>query len=387
MLLDGTSTNEVDPSLATAAASTHARAEDVDSQPGRVVIIDDEEEVTRALRSALTTIGYSNVEGFNDPNDALNVIFSPDPPDVLVMDVQMPNINGLELLKRVRSEYDISDMPVVILTACEDQRLRDIALQAGANDFLNKPISVVNLSEINARIRNLIIQKHQHTRLLQLSRQLRQEVLLRTKELYATRREAIHCLARAGDSRDTETGEHVVRVGRYAAIISAQLGMNDDFVSWIELAAQLHDVGKFSVPESILRKPGKLTPEERRIMEGHCDAASSIFYGSSLDQGQITSPLLQMAARIAVSHHEWWDGSGYPAGLARDTIPIEGRITAVADVFDALSTRRPYKDAIDMERCFKLLGKGRGAQFDPRVIDAFFAAKYDILGVFYERAC
>lgn len=356
------------------------------TRAGRVLIVDDEALVTQTLSLLLARVGYTSVHEINDPREALKIIFSEEPPDVVITDVQMPEINGFEVLKHVRKKYHLSEMPLVVLTASEDQRVRDVSLQLGANDFLNKPICASNLAEVDARIRNLIVQKQQHTELQRMSNELRAEVRVRTKELFATRRETIHCLARAADSRDSETGQHVIRVGRYAAILSESLGMGRDFVNWIELAAQLHDVGKLSIPESILRKPGRLTDEERTIMETHCDAARSILLGATGSQTQITSPLLQMAARIAATHHEWWDGSGYPAGLSGEAIPMEGRITAVADVFDALSTRRSYKDAFDVGQCFEMLNEERGTHFDPRVIDAFFDSKYEILSVFHERA-
>ena len=171
------------------------------------------------------------------------------------------------------------------------------------------------------------------------------------------------CLARAAETRDTETGNHVIRVGNYAAVVARKMGMNEDYIGWIELAAQLHDVGKLSIPDAILHKPGKLTPEERKVIETHCVAADRIFFGRQFEKATITSPLLKMAARIASSHHEKWDGTGYPLGLKGEQIPIEGRITAVADVFDALSTKRHYKDAIDPEECFKMIEKERGRHF------------------------
>jgi putative two-component system response regulator len=172
----------------------------------------------------------------------------------------------------------------------------------------------------------------------------------------------------------------VLRVGYSAAVIARQLGLDEDFIGWIELAAQLHDVGKLSIPDRILHKPGKLNDEERKIIETHCENADLIFFGknSVSRQAVITSPLLKMAARIASSHHERWDGGGYPRKLAGDQIPFEGRITAVADVFDALSSKRCYKDAFSFEDCISILEKERGKHFDPQVLDAFLSAKDEI---------
>ena len=248
---------ETQPTAAHSVVTAVQSSAPVKTRTGRILIVDDDKFVTETLCLMLQGVGYTAIKGINDPRTALKIIFSQHPPDVVITDVQMPEINGVELLKQVRKRKGLSEMPVIVLTASEDQRVREISLQMGANDFLNKPICASNLTEADARIRNLIVQKRQHGELCRLSNQLRAEVRVRTKELYATRRETIHCLARAADSRDSETGQHVIRVGRYAAILAESLGMNENFVNWIELAAQLHDVGKLSIPESILRKPGK----------------------------------------------------------------------------------------------------------------------------------
>jgi putative two-component system response regulator len=225
------------------------------------------------------------------------------------------------------------------------------------------------------------------------SARLEHEVRLRTRELEAARLEAIHCLARAAEFRDDDTGKHVIRVGGYAAIIARHLGFNKQRVEILELAAQLHDVGKIGVPDAILLKPGKLDEHEFALMREHCA------YGETITQpfretcpeilrrhtemgagiiGMPSSPIMQLAAKIALTHHERWDGSGYPAGLSGEEIPIEGRITAVADVYDALSSVRPYKKAFPEEKCLAIISENRGSHFDPQVVDAFFARIEDI---------
>jgi len=221
-------------------------------------------------------------------------------------------------------------------------------------------------------------------------------VAQRTRELEASRRQVVQCLARAAEYRDTETGNHVIRVGKYAGVIAKQLGLTEDEVSNIEMAAQLHDVGKIAIPDAILHKPGKLDPEEFEVIKRHAALGHSIVQPHTPEDterlkyhvvagGQMlivqSSPLLRLAASIALSHHERWDGTGYPLGLKGEDIPLEARITSVADVFDALSSVRPYKGAMPREKCFEILREGSGTQFDPRVLEAFFAQSDAIVEV------
>ena len=211
----------------------------------------------------------------------------------------------------------------------------------------------------------------------------------------------MHCLARASEFRDDITGRHVFRVGRYAGIIGVELGLSPEQAQLLELAAQLHDVGKIAVPDSILMKEGKLEPEEYAVMKRHCVHGKRVFErmeGTQLQGfrehatlggdllGAARSPLIRLASRIALTHHEWFNGEGYPLGLAGEDIPLEGRITAVADVFDALSSRRPYKPSYPISRCFSILEDGRGTQFDPAVLDAFFRRREDVLAVRIDHA-
>ncbi|MEZ5942603.1 MAG: response regulator [Planctomycetaceae bacterium] len=349
---------------------------------GSILIIDDDEAAANDLAQQVKCLGYRSITVANSARTGLEVIVNAHP-DLVILDIYMADINGLEFLRLLRTEYGMLDVPVIVMTDSDDQRIRDFALQLDANEFLNKPVAESHLVELDLRIRNLLIQKIQHDELRLLSKRLSSEVDVRMQELMATRREAILCLARAAEIRDVETGKHVIRVGKYAAIIAESMGLGDDFSQWIELAAQLHDVGKLAIPDAILRKPGKYTANERTIMETHCDAARKIFRGRQEELEELTSPLMRMAARIAASHHERWDGAGYPNGLSGEDIPLEGRITAVADVFDALSTRRHYKDAFDIDVCLAMLDRGRGGQFDPAVLDAFFKAKHQVLAEFY----
>lgn len=345
-------------------------------EEGKILIVDDEPAVTGMLQSHLKKSGFELVETENDATKVLPRTKSY-VPDLILMDVRMPGINGLEVLKNIRQDGNLNSIPVVIMTSSNDDRIRLAALKLHATDFLTKP---VKMAELIARVQNSLIVKFQHDQLKEVSSRLKHEVEVRTAELFATRRETITCLARTAESRDTETGNHVIRVGRYAAIIAKAMGLDSDFIDWLELAAQLHDVGKIAIPDSILYSPNPLTTEERQIMETHTTCAGKIF-GNLDERGMAacTSPLLQMAARIAATHHERWDGTGYPNQLAGKEIPLEGRITAVADVFDALSKMRPYKEAFSITKSLAILEEGRGSHFDPKVLDAFFAVKNEII--------
>jgi putative two-component system response regulator len=262
-------------------------------------------------------------------------------------------------------------LPVLILTAVDDRDTKTQPLDLGATDFLPKSIDPTDL----------------------LPR-------IRTAELEESRQEVIQCLARAAEYRDNDTGRHVIRVGRYVGLIARELGLEVCAVELLEQAALLHDVGKIGVPDSILLKPGKLDPEEMERMQRHCGYGHRIFEGMSAEEStayaahtslgarmiqQCRAPVLRLAAQIALTHHEKWDGSGYPRGLAGTAIPLEGRITAVADVFDALSSQRPYKPPFPLEKCFTILEEGRGKHFDPQILDAFFARRDEIVDV--QLAC
>jgi putative two-component system response regulator len=218
----------------------------------------------------------------------------------------------------------------------------------------------------------------------------------RTAELEESRLELIHCLARAAEYRDDDTGRHILRVGRYARIIGKQMGMEPRQLEVLELAAQLHDVGKIGVPDAILLKPGKLTPEEYEVMQKHCGFGRKIVDCMPTRDADVLrkhaemgaklmsvgrSPILDMAKRVALTHHERWDGTGYPLGLEGEAIPIEGRITAVADVFDALGSRRVYKPAFPLAKCLAIIVERRGTHFDPAVVDAFLACRDEIVQV------
>jgi putative two-component system response regulator len=357
------------------------------------MIVDDEPINIKVVRKYLREEGYQHFITTTQSSQA-NEIIRRELPDVVLLDIIMPQVSGLEILKTMRGDTRLQHIPVLILTASGETEVKLKALELGVTDFLTKPVEV---SELLLRVRNALLIKAHHDHLANYSVQLEQQVRLRTAELIVSRQEVIRCLARAAEYRDHDTGNHVVRVGRFAAIIARQLGFDQERLELLEQAAMLHDVGKIGIPDAILLKPGKLDCREWEMMQNHCKFGGNIIQGmpddelqSGLDDMELpnwcVSPVLMMASTIARTHHEKWDGSGYPSGFAGENIPIEGRITAVADVFDALSSRRPYKPSFPRTKCLAILEEGRGTHFDPKVLDAFFACIDQIIAVQNELA-
>jgi putative two-component system response regulator len=285
-------------------------------------------------------------------------------PDLLILDFKLPPSDGLRILHECRQhDTDGIHTPTIMLTGGEDPEIQRAALEAGVADFLRKGFEG---TELILRVRNVL---RSHQLFLEVSRQktwLEEMVRLRTAELFHARRDVLERLAAALDSRDDATGDHTRRVGKMAKLVAKQLGSPSEFSEAIEVAALLHDVGKIAVPDAILLKSGPLSTEERKFMEGHCTMGARILQGSG-------EPVMNMAHEIALSHHERWDGKGYPEGLAGSSIPLSGRIVAVIDAYDAMTHDRPYKRAISHEEALMELVRGKGTQFDPLVVDAFLA--------------
>jgi len=362
-----------------------------------ILIVDDEPLNIEVVRRYLEIGGYRNLISTDHAGQALPLM-GLNRPDLVLLDIQMPEISGLEILAAIRSDEMFCRTPVVILTGSSDPETKLTALQAGATDLLQKP---VHSEELLARLGNVLKVKAYQDQLYRHSEELEEAVRRRTAELEASRLDVIHCLARAAEFRDDDTGQHIVRVGRYARVIADQLGFSREELDILEPAAQLHDVGKIGIADSILLKQGKLSPEEYEMMQKHCGFgrkivqqvpdADAAMLRKHTDMGArimdvSSSPILEMARRIALTHHERWDGNGYPLGLAGEDIPLEGRITAVADVFDALSSKRPYKPPFPLQKCFSIMEEGRRTQFDPQVLDAFFERRNDIIRVQIDSA-
>ncbi|MBO2558051.1 response regulator [Shewanella algae] len=276
------------------------------------------------------------------------------PPDLILLDVMMPGMNGYEVCKRLKQEPMTSHIPVIFVTALSEVADETQGFDLGAVDYITKPVSA---PIVRARVRN-------HLALYDQKRLLEQQVRERTRELEQTRFEIIRRLGRAAEYKDNETGLHVIRMSHYARLLAQQAKLPDNFCELLYNAAPMHDIGKIGTPDAVLKKPGKLDAEEWRIMQQHAEIGAEII-------GEHPDHLLQMSRRIALTHHEKWDGSGYPNGLKGNDIPIEGRIVAIADVFDALTSIRPYKKAWSIEDTMALLESESGKHFDPELVELF----------------
>jgi putative two-component system response regulator len=358
----------------------------------KLMVVDDEPTNVKIVRRLLELEGFSQFVTTTDGRKAMTLIRD-ERPDCVLLDLMMPFVTGLDVLDEMRHDPETAHIPAIILTAVTDHKVRCEALKRGASDFLNKP---VDPAELAPRVVNVLTAKAYQDQLLRYNHDLEVAVRERTRQLEQAYREIGLVLARAAEYRDNDTGLHVVRVGRYARIIGEALGIVGDEADLLERAAQLHDVGKIGIPDAILLKPGRLTDDEFALMQRHCTFGDRILQPCSDDDSPNgehglpgvsgASPLLVLAHRIAMSHHEYWDGSGYPLGLKGDAIPLEGRITAVADVFDALSSKRCYKDSFPVDECFETMAEKRGSHFDPHVLDAFLAKRDEIVDVLMRYA-
>ena len=359
----------------------------------KIAIVDDEPINIKVVRKYLQVAGYQNFITTTDSTTAVALITT-ERPDVVLLDVMMPQVDGIDILRAIRGDPTLQHIPVLILTASTDAETKFKALEAGATDFLPKP---VDSSDLVPRLRNALIVKAHHDHLSRYSEQLEQQVRIRTAELEISRLQVIQCLARAAEYRDDTTGRHVLRVGRYVGVLARELGFSKPEIDMLCLAAQLHDVGKIGLPDGILLKPGKLTAQEFAIVKNHCEIGYHIVQPlNAADFKTIKlhcdtnagseSPLLALASRIAHTHHERFDGKGYPRGLAGENIPVEGRITSVADVFDALTTVRSYKEAYTPDKALAIMEEGRGTQFDPTILDALLRRIPEILVIHRDYA-
>lgn len=282
---------------------------------------------------------------------------------VVITDYEMPGMNGIGFIRTLRRIPGLANVPIVMVTSHDQRSLRREALEAGATDFLAKPADPV---EIRARVTNLLALSMAHRIQREHAAHLACEVAAAVALVEEREREIVSTLMRAAEHRDSDTGDHIARVAAYVGLIAEALGLPEAEGRRLCLAATMHDVGKIAMRDAILLKPGPLTPEERREMERHAERGRRILGGSR-------SEVMRLAAEIAGCHHERWDGGGYPYGLRGEAIPLSGRIVAVADVFDALTTVRPYKPAWPPERARAYLAENAGAHFDPRVVEAFLS--------------
>jgi putative two-component system response regulator len=331
--------------------------------PVKVFIIADDDLSRRQLADiAGTLVVHSRIESFDHGLRAL-ARAQVATPDLIIIDLKQPDASATDLVAKFRALPAVEDVPVVVLIAASEARVRQRALAAGANDIISRPFLD---EEIKARLRNLLDMRRAHLRLQDQNTLLSWSVDHATQKILAREEELIIRLSRAAEFRDAETGAHILRMAHYSRMIASQLAMDAEDCALIFRAAPMHDLGKLGIPDHILLKPGRLDDGELSIMRTHAQIGFDILDGSS-------APLVKLGSVIARSHHEKYDGSGYPDGAIGDAIPLPGRIVAVSDVFDALTSERPYKKAWSLVEARDYLSTHRGSHFDPVCVDAFLA--------------
>lgn len=326
----------------------------------QIAIVDDNPVNVTLLKVMARQLPDTETVEFLDSREGLAWCLDNDP-DLLIVDYMMPDLDGMAFIDAFRAAPGKALTPILMITASSDTDVKFQALEKGANDLLTKP---VDRAEFLARTRNMLVLRRNQKELADRASWLAQEVAKATAAIVARERETVLKLARAAEYRDPETGAHLLRMAHYSQLIARELGWSQADQDLILDAAPMHDIGKVGTPDQILLKPGRLDDEEMTIMREHAAIGFEILDGS-------TSPFLQMAAVIALTHHEKFDGTGYPRRLVGETIPLVGRIVAVADVFDALTSERPYKKAWDVSRAVDFLKENSGSHFDPSCIQAF----------------
>ncbi len=337
----------------------------------KIVIIDDNETNLILMEALARSVAPLQPVTFLDPEEGLRETLR-DGADLIVIDYMMPVLDGIHFIEAIRQHRQFADVPVIMVTAADERSVRRRALEVGATDFLSKPVDTI---EMKLRLTNLMRLRRAHNLLNDRAALLADEVQAATSALREAALELVTRLAQAAEFRDPETGGHIQRMARYSVVIGKALGMPSNYLNDLLTAAPLHDLGKVGIPDAVLLKPGKLDPSELDVMRGHAQIGEQL-----LSQSQ--HPLIQMACEIAGSHHEKWDGSGYPRGLRGEDIPLSGRIVAVADVLDALTSERPYKKAWTFDAAREFIVRGRGQHFCPRCVDALVGCWGEVLQVY-----
>jgi len=348
-----------------------------------ILVVDDIVENRKMLTTLLTPMGYSIVEAA-DGEQALQK-FEEVQPDLLLLDLNMPKLDGFEVCKRLKSNPETNMVPIIVITGLADDQNHLMALQNGADDFLAKPF---NMLFLKARLNSLLAMKRLHDENMTYQESLKKSNIELMETLIATQDITIVALAKLAEFRDPETGEHLERMREYAKTLAVELHKKQKYSEYIDQhyidniykSTPLHDIGKVGIPDEVLLKPGKLTAEEFDIMKRHCeiggDSISSAIRLSGMEQS-----FLDMGKDIAYYHHEKWNGQGYPKGLAGEAIPLTARITALADVYDALTSKRVYKEAFSHERSRSILLEESGKSFDPEIVEAFTNTEKEFIAI------
>ncbi len=349
------------------------------TQVSRILIVDDD-EAFRVSHAALVEAFGHEAEIASDGFEALAKLIMEI--DLVLLDADMPHMDGFEVARRIRADPVHAHLPIVMVTGLTSSEDRIRALETGINDFINKPVDPY---ELQLRVKWLLALKRAHDALARHRAELEATVERRTEALrsaledvsqakrstHEAHLDTIRRLTVAAEYRDMVTASHIQRIGLYSALLADALGMPPGFIDDIRPAAAMHDVGKIGIPDSVLLKRGSLTRDERKVMESHTEMGARILQGSD-------SPILQQGEVIALTHHERWDGRGYPRGLSGDDIPLGGRICAVVDVFDALATDRPYRAARPVWEVFQTIEQGKGSHFDPTIAGVFCELRSEV---------
>lgn len=336
----------------------------------KILIIDDQKLHSFFLEKLLKQEGFTQVLCVIDPLKALNNIREFQP-DLIVLDLVMPQVNGFQIMEQLNDFRKDHYLPIIALGEDHSVEMRLKALQSGATDFLSKPYENI---EMLFRIHNMIEMRILHMVVENQNKLLETKVQERTKELRDTQLEVIRRLAQAAEFRDNDTGIHIIRMSHFCVKFSEALGLSESECELMLNASPLHDVGKIGIPDNILLKPGSLTAEEFTVMKTHTTMGAQLLSGSS-------SPVMKMAETIALTHHEKWDGTGYPQALKEDQIPLIGQICSVCDVFDALTSHRPYKKPWTSDEALQEIVKQKNRQFQPKLVDCFVKIFPDILTI------
>ena len=343
---------------------------DISVYEGTILLVDGDPVNVKLLAEILRVNGFQNVLSTTDPRE-VEELCDEHEVDLIILEINLPYLDGFEVMGRLGSDRKSSEIPVIVITALADTSTRNRILHDGARDYLTKPF---NRSEVVSRIRNALEVHLLYKQVKRHNERLEDLVKERTDEIYATRLKIIRRLSRAAEFRDNETGMHINRMSSYSELLARGIGMSERDCAIMLNASPLHDVGKIGIPDRILLKQGKLSKDEWEIMKGHTLIGTKILDGDNCD-------LLSAAQMIALTHHEKWDGSGYPNGLSGEDIPLIGRIVAVSDVFDALTSERPYKRAWTVDVAFEYLSKEKGKHFDAELVDCFLGLRPEVLEI------